>query len=99
MMQSAPKAYFDATDLATVIRTNVDAIRGKTVVRVAVGADDTLLPNNQGLHEFLTQMHIEHEYEVVPGVAHNSVLFYQTLGGRAFARYQKAWAKKLITDN
>jgi len=91
MMLKAPKAYFDATDLATVIRKNADAIRGKQVIRIAVGSDDTLRPNNQGLHEFLTQLKIEHEYEVVPGVAHDSRKFYALLGDRAFARYLTAF--------
>lgn len=91
MMLKAPKAYFDATDLATVIRKNADAIRGKQVIRIAVGSDDTLRPNNQGLHEFLTQLKIEHEYEVVPGVAHDSRKFYGILGDRAFARYLTAF--------
>jgi enterochelin esterase-like enzyme len=91
MMLSAEKSYFEANDLATVIRTNVDAIHGKQVIRISVGGEDTLQPNNQALHEFLTQLKIEHEYEVVPGVAHDATKFYRTLGERALARYQKAW--------
>jgi endo-1,4-beta-xylanase len=91
MMLSAPKAYFEATDLATVIRKNADAIRGQTVVRMAVGSEDTLRPNNQALHEFLTQLKIEHDYEVVPGVAHDSRLVYRYLGDRAFAHYVRAF--------
>jgi acetyl esterase/lipase len=59
-------------------------------VRIAVGSEDTLRPNNQGLHEFLTQLKIEHEYEVVPGAAHDSTLVYQKLGDREFAWYQSA---------
>jgi enterochelin esterase-like enzyme len=91
MMLAAPKAYFEANDLATVIRNNADAIRGKTVVRMAVGGEDTLRPNNQAVHEFLTRLKIDHEYEVVPGVAHNSKLVYQGLGDRAFEHYLKAF--------
>jgi enterochelin esterase-like enzyme len=90
MMLSAPKDYFDATDLATVIRKNADAIRGHSKVRIAVGSEDTLRPNNQGLHEFLTQLNIEHEYEVVPGAAHDSNLIYHKLGDHEFAWYQNA---------
>jgi endo-1,4-beta-xylanase len=91
MMLSAPKAYFEANDLATVIRKNEDAIRRMVVVRMAVGGEDTLLPNNQALHEFLAELKIEHEYEVIPGVAHNSGLIYRDLGDRAFAHYLRAF--------
>ena len=92
MMLAAPTAYFDATDLATVIRHNADAIRGRTRVRMAVGSEDSLKPNNVGLHEFLTQLKIEHEFEIVPGVSHNSAQMYKALGDRAFAWYGKTTA-------
>jgi endo-1,4-beta-xylanase len=94
MMLSAEKTYFEANDLATVIRKNADAIRGKTKVRMAVGEEDTLRPNNQALHEFLDQLQIEHDYEVVPEVAHDSRLVYRWLGERAFSWYRKAWPEK-----
>ena len=90
MMLSAPKDYFDATDLATLIRQNADSIRSHSKVRIAVGSEDTLRPNNQALHEFLTQLKIEHEYEVVPDAAHDSKLVYQKLGEREFAWYRNA---------
>lgn len=91
MMLEAPKDYFNAWDLATVIRTNVDAIRTGSKVRIAVGSEDTLRPNNEGLHEFLTQLKIEHGFEIVPGAAHDSRLVYQKLGDREFAWYRDAW--------
>jgi enterochelin esterase-like enzyme len=94
MMLSAPKDYFEANDLATVIRHNADAIRGKTKVRMAVGSEDSILPNNQAVHEFLTQLKIEHDYEVIPGAAHDSALVYRTLGDQEFIWYVKAWPRK-----
>jgi enterochelin esterase-like enzyme len=94
MMLSAEKAYFEANDLATVIRKNADAIRGKTKVRMAVGSEDSLLPNNQALHEFLTQLKIDHDFEVVPGAPHNPAVVYRTLGDRAPAWYLQAWPGK-----
>ena len=95
MMLNAAKEYFEANDLATVIRNNAEAIRGKTKLRMAVGSDDTLMPNIQALHEFLTEMKIDHDYEVVPGVAHDSRLVYEKLGERAFDWYRMAWPEKL----
>jgi enterochelin esterase-like enzyme len=89
-MLAAPKAYFEANDLATVIRRNADTIRGRTRVRMAVGAEDSLLPNNRALHEFLTQLKIAHEFEILPGVGHNSAQAYKAMGERAFAWYGNA---------
>jgi enterochelin esterase-like enzyme len=91
MMLATERAYFEANDLATVIRTNADALRGRTRVRMAVGSEDTLRPNNEALHEFLTALKIDHDFEVVPQVAHDSRLVYEKLGERAFAWYRTAW--------
>jgi endo-1,4-beta-xylanase len=86
--------YFEANDLATVIRNHADAIRGKTKVRMVVGNEDTLLPNNQALHLFLTQLKIEHDYEEVPGAGHDTRLVYSKLGERLFSWYRKAWTDR-----
>lgn len=93
MMLSAPEAYFDATDLATIIRANADAIRSGSQVRIAVGSEDTLRPNNQALHEFLTQLKIEHQYTVVPGASHDATAVYRGLGDAEFEWYRNALAK------
>ncbi len=95
MMLSAEKAYFEANDLATVIRRNVATIRGETKVRMVVGGADTLRPNNQAVHEFLAELKIDHDYKVIPRVAHDSSLVYEGLGERAFDGYLKAWSEKL----
>jgi len=44
------------------------------------------------LHELLTELGIEHEYEIVPDVAHNSQLYYRKLGTRQFEFHQKSLA-------
>ena len=90
MMLAAPKAYFDATDLATIIRRNVDAIRGRTKIRLSVGSEDSLRPNNLAMHEFLAELKIEHEWEVVAGVPHDANRFYHAVGDRAFSWYKSA---------
>jgi enterochelin esterase-like enzyme len=84
------KEYYLANRPSTLVEKNAEAIRGRTAIRIAVGDKDPLQPRNQAFHELLQRLKIEHEYEVVPGVAHNNVLFYQTLGYRAFAHYAKA---------
>src|SRR5579872_1965101 len=83
-MFGSDPAYVQANDPFALVAKNAEAIRGKTVVRIAVGDQDSLKVRNQALHELLGQLKIDHEYELVPGVAHNGNLFYSTLGDRAF---------------
>ena len=71
-------------------RKNADTLRAKTNIRIGCGSLDSLLPRNQDLHELLTQLGIKHEYEVVPGVAHNSGLYYRKLGTKAFEFHRKS---------
>lgn len=89
-MFGSDDAYVKANDPFVLLRKNADAIRGETFIRVAVGADDSLLTRNQALHDALNELKIEHDWEVVPGVAHNPPLFYRTLGERSAANYRKA---------
>jgi endo-1,4-beta-xylanase len=91
VMSLAPKAYFEENDVATVIRRNAGAIRGRTLVRITVGNEDGLFPNNQAVHELLTQLKIEHEYEVIPGVGHDSGKIYRLLGDRKYALYLRTF--------
>jgi endo-1,4-beta-xylanase len=75
----------------TLLEKNQAAIRGRTAIRVAVGDQDSLQLQNQALHEMLDRLKIPHEYEVVPGVAHNMPLFYDLLGERPFGFYNSAF--------
>jgi alpha-L-fucosidase len=84
------KAYFEANDPRELVRKNADAIRDKTAVRIAIGDQDSLLARDKSFHELLTELKIGHEFIVVPGVAHNTPVFYATLGDRAFEWYSKA---------
>jgi enterochelin esterase-like enzyme len=89
-MYGADEAYVHANDPFELVRKNADTIRDRTVIRIAVGDQDNLRVRDQAFHELLGQLKIEHEYELVPGVAHNGALFYKTLGASAFAWYQRA---------
>ncbi len=68
----------------TLARQNADKLRGQTRIRIGCGSLDNLLPRNTALHELLTELRLEHEYEIVPDVAHNSQLYYQKLGVKQF---------------
>jgi len=76
----------------TLARQNADKLRGQTRIRIGCGSLDNLLPRNTALHELLTELRLEHEYEIVPGVAHNSQLYYQKLGVKQFEFHHKSLA-------
>ena len=83
--------YVMANDPTVLLRKNADAIRGRTFIRVAVGDKDSLMVLNKALHNTLTELNIDHDWEVVPGVDHNPPLFYRTLGERSMVNYEKAF--------
>ncbi len=80
-------ANFERNDPAVLIQRNADAIRGRVMIRIAVGDQDGLQPAMQKLHEQLKTLKINHEYEVVPGVGHDRQLFYNLLQDRPFSRF------------
>lgn len=73
-------------------RKNADQLRGKTRIRIGCGSQDGLLPRNQDLHEVLTKLGIEHEFQIVPDVAHESPRYYRLLGTKVFEFHRKSLA-------
>lgn len=76
----------------TLAKQNADKLRGKTHIRIGCGSLDGLLPRNQTLHDLLTELRIEHDYEILPDVAHDSPLYYRKLGAKVFDFHKKALA-------
>jgi endo-1,4-beta-xylanase len=75
----------------TLAVKNADQIRGRMNVRLGVGKDDGLLRRVQETHELLDRLKIEHQFEALPGVAHNSSDYYQKLGVKGFELHRKAF--------
>lgn len=87
------KAYYEANDPWSLLRKNADAIRGRTFVRVAVGAKDNLLEKNTAYHDLLTSLGIEHSFDVIPDAAHNPGQVYDGLGDKTWEFYRRAFAR------
>lgn len=79
---------------AELAAKNADVLRKGTLIRLACGADDSLLPGARGLHEALTKLDIQHTYFELPGVAHEADKFYDTLGPRAFLLHSRAFGDR-----
>jgi enterochelin esterase-like enzyme len=65
-----PAAY-EANHPATLLKKNLDQIRGKLPVSLYVGTKDYLLPGARALHAQMTEAKVEHVYEEFDGVTHN----------------------------
>ncbi len=84
------KDRFWAEHPTTLATKNAEQIRGKQRIRIGCGGDDNLLARNRELHELLTKLNIDHQYEVVEGVAHNAGGYYRKLGNTGFELHRQA---------
>ena len=75
----------------TVIKNNADKVRGRTSVRVFVGADDLLLDWNRNYHALLDELNIENEWGVVPNSPHDLEIVMRNWEGDFFDYYRRAF--------
>lgn len=84
---------FQADDPFTLARDNADRLRGRTVLRIFCGDQDSLLERNERLHRLLDEQGIAHEFTVVPGAAHGYDDKLSRLGIGHFAFFQEAFSR------
>jgi enterochelin esterase-like enzyme/predicted alpha/beta-hydrolase family hydrolase len=80
---------FAAENPWTLVEKNADQIRGRTAIRLAVGA---LVAGNRALHEKLTRRDIDHDYDVFE-VGHNHAAIYDSLGEENWKFYRTTVSK------
>jgi endo-1,4-beta-xylanase len=80
---------FTAESPSFLTEKNADAIRGRTVIRMEVGA---LAAPNAAYHSLLERLKIDHSYEVHAGVGHNLQPIYDRLGDRNWEFYRRSFA-------
>jgi len=85
------KEKFLAEHPTQLVTKNADQIKGKQQIRIGCGGDDNLLVRNRELHQLLTKLNIEHQFEVVDGVAHNAAEYYRKLGNKGFALHRQVF--------
>jgi endo-1,4-beta-xylanase len=91
---SGDAEYAHARSPWTVIENNADKVRGKTTVRVFVGADDGLLTWNRNYHAKLDELDIEHDWGVVPNSPHDLEIVMQNWQGNFFAFYERVFENR-----
>jgi endo-1,4-beta-xylanase len=83
-------ALFTAAHPLALAEKNVAQVKGRTLIRQAVGA---LVGPNVALHEKMTSLGIAHDYDPFEGIGHNVAAIYARLGDKNWAFYAKAFAK------
>lgn len=86
--------YYKAQHPLTIAEKNAAAVSGKSRVRVAVGARDFTADLNRAYSKHLKRLKVEHEFTLVPGVAHETVQLLKGLGEANWDFYRAAFGKK-----
>ncbi|MEY3026516.1 MAG: alpha/beta hydrolase [Phycisphaerales bacterium] len=70
----------------------------RTPIRIAVGSRDETLAANEALHEHLEALGIAHEYQVLPGVAHEPMRVLMSLRASQWQWYRSVLPKGPALD-
>ncbi|MDO8544106.1 MAG: hypothetical protein Q7S40_27000 [Opitutaceae bacterium] len=73
----------------TLVRKNATRLRA-THIRIGCGSEDGLLALNRQLHTLLTELGLEHAFEIVPGVAHEPPRYFRELGTKVYAFHARS---------
>src|SRR4029078_8156411 len=84
---------YEAESLWKWAEKNADQVRGRTVIRVAVGGKDQLQGVNTRYHELLKKLNLAHDFSVVPDAIHSLGPLYEGLGVKTWKFYGKAFAQ------
>ncbi|MCC6139713.1 MAG: esterase family protein [Nitrospira sp.] len=84
------QAYFRALGPWALAGQQADALRGRSLVRIAVGDQDAMQGPNQDFAAHLSNLHIPHTVHIVPQVAHQPLRLLQALGSANWDFYRAA---------
>lgn len=96
--ETSDDRYLEVNSPWNLAVRNAAVIREGTVIRIAVGRDDSLLDLNRDFHLLLQSLGISHEFFAFPGVGHNGEDLYRSLGPRLASFYRDAFADDRPTD-
>jgi endo-1,4-beta-xylanase len=85
-------SYCEKESPWTLVRKNADLLRGRTTMRLFVGANDIRLRGkNMEFSTFMETFRLSHEYGVVPQAGHNVAQVLDGMGDEAWTFYQRAF--------
>lgn len=86
--------YFKALSPWAIAEQNVKAVRCKSNIQIAVGDRDIMKYANRDFSEHLKNLHIKHDFYLVPDVAHDVIQLYRRLGEDHFSFYRQTLGEK-----
>ena len=85
------QAGFQAVSPRRYARENAALLSRGSRLRLVIGERDETLANNRDFHAYLKDLHIPHDWIVLPGVGHDSFQVLTALGDRQWAFYREAF--------
>jgi enterochelin esterase-like enzyme len=86
--------YYKAQSPITVAELNAANVRGKVLIRQAVGSRDFSAALNRAFSAHLKKLNIEHTFTEVPGVSHDTMALLRGLGEANWEFYRSALGDK-----
>ena len=86
------QAGFQAVSPRRYARENAALLSRGSRLRLVIGERDETLANNRDFHAYLKDLHIPHDWIVLPGVGHDPFQVLTALGDRQWAFYRAAFA-------
>lgn len=77
-------AQFDATSAWAFARSNADKLAAGIAIKQVLGDQDPHLERNHRMNALLTELHIPHDYQELPGVGHDPGRVYHDVGVEGF---------------
>jgi enterochelin esterase-like enzyme len=91
-------AYYREQSPLTLAEQNAALVRGKVVIRQAVGDQDNTMELNRAFSEHLGKLEISHTFTNLPGVAHDTLAIFSALGDANWAFYRAVFAEREALD-
>lgn len=83
--------FFKRQSPITIASKQARRVRGKLIIRQAVGTRDFTAEQNRAFSEHLKKLRIEHTFAEVPGVSHDTLGLLRGLGDANFDFYKKVF--------
>lgn len=85
-------AYCTAESPWTLVKTAAPRLKGRTLIRLYVGENDTRLRDkNVEFSTLMTELGLDHEHAVVPEAAHNAAQVLDGLGDKGWLFFSRAF--------
>ncbi|MCK2094994.1 alpha/beta hydrolase-fold protein [Thauera aromatica] len=87
------QAYFQRLSPWVIAQQQADALRGHSLIRIAVGEEDSIRAPSEDFSAHLERLGIRHRFFLAPRVGHDPIPLFDAMGGANWDFYREAWAR------